>query len=221
MKKTLVYHTLLLLLTAALLLPACERVDPHSETIAGQSLQGRFDGEMGGGIGPNGGGGGPCECGPACSTFYTSLTMPTQIPPNYAAEEYDFVVSLRETVGCNASLLDPSTCRYTHQRFLLSFPNEPHLNNFVDLSYFEKIHAYDTTGDAVQAFEGSTGSSLYVTYETDIYFKWKTQFAGLGTPLQSDLSSGGICIIGILTDPCFPCPDRGRQLHPVVPRRIR
>lgn len=216
MKKTLVAHTLLLLLTAVLLLPACERVDPVAETMAGRSLQARMEGENGNIIGH---GGGPCECGPACSTFGIA---PTMLPlPSQNPEAYDFAVSLRKTSECNGSLLDASTCHYTGERYEFSFPGDPHLNNFVSLSYFEKIHAYDLLNDEIQAFEGSTGSGLFVNYPADIYFKWKTDFEWIGTPPESDLRAGGICIIGIITDPCFPCPGNGRPIPPIVPHRIR
>lgn len=196
---------MLLLLTVSLL-PACERADVHGEIRSGFSLQARMEGEQERVDGPYG----PCACEGDCRSFSINRVVTEETGPS----QYDFYVSLRKTSECNGNLLYPHSCQFTGKRYYLSFLNG------LDRDDFQEPHALDTNGKDLQVYDGDSDGMLYVKEPADIYFRWSDANQGNLAPTISEVSAGGICIIGVITDPCFPCPDRGRPIRPIVPRRF-
>jgi hypothetical protein len=218
MKTSRVYSPMLLLV-ASMLLFACERTDPFAETdesgLALQGAQGIGPVEGGGNGGPSGNGGGPCSLDPLSSIF----TVSTRYGPTVA--NFDFAVILERTSDCPEFANKPN-CTIRHGQYTLTFPDQPGINSYgVNVYDFESIVARDLHNPSVkQVWEGVSESSLVVEDESIIYFRWLPEKRQIVPPAIESLAAGGLCIVGIITDPCPWCPPNNRPLKPLVPRHL-
>jgi hypothetical protein len=148
------------------------------------------------------------------------------------AATYAFALKLEKTSDCNPNFIE-EPCVFTHRRMELVFTFDALDPNRFDLSDIEEIVAEPippldpdptipiNTPRKNQVYENLQGTRLAVYGPSILYFKWK-QGREHAAPKMENIITGGICIIGILTDPCHPClPFFGPPFRPVVPRPYR
>lgn len=215
--KTRRFGTLLTtLLLAALWGSACERTDPAAESGGDRMIQGR-EIPSGANIGP--GPGTACDCDDIMCRNVGVTGFPVDGAQQVKDESYHFKVRVIKTSDCPAATLTNNSCQFKRDQLTVQFPADPDLLNYVQLEHFARIDAYKPdTDQPLNLYEGPNTSALVVYESADIYFRWADDQSGRPTPELSEVETGGICIIGIITDPRFPTPGNG-GLRPIRPTR--
>jgi hypothetical protein len=216
--KTKLSCSIFLLMLSTFFGTACERLDDPGVGQTDKGMQARpIEGWH---VPP-----GPCDCGIDCNVFGVSASL----EPTAA---YDFALKIERTSDCDEIYLDAG-CSFTDTRMDLAFVFDPLDPDRFDLSDIEEIDA-EPLGQLIpdpsmpsnityknQVYENLQGTKLAVYGPSILYFRWK-QGRAHPVPKLENIVTGGICIIGILTDPCFPCfPNFGRPFRPVIPRPYR
>ena len=197
--------TWLLFLACFLFLSGCQGIDPVSEASSGPSLQGMEKPPMHLG-------GGPCPLDQFNSIYTVGATYVTPITG------YDFAIQLVALDSCRAVFDDPMHCTIRHGQINFSFPDDVNDPYYVNLNQFEDIVAYDYDHPNVKTiWEGLSESGLTVEGNSVLHFKWH-QGAAHVLPARERLSTGGICILGVITEPCPQCPPQNRPLVPFIRR---
>lgn len=202
-------------LLLALVFAACERGDAPPLLNPDKGMQAARPVE--GSNGPD-----LCDCDFNCRSFGVAPS----IEPSGA---YAFAIGLKQLSVCDEALLASPKCYFKWDRFDISFVFDPTDTSRFDLSDIEEVMAVpipspdkpNPDGLGNQVFENLEGNKLSVYGESILYFKWKPGVAH-PAPKLSNISTGGVCIIGIITDPNPPGPNiLGRPVPPILLRRFR
>jgi|GEM_PF-6903401 len=144
----------------------------------------------------SGGGGGDegdCYCG-SCTQFDLQHRKLREIPSNIPLwHQYDFAFKVTAQNTCDLSTLNPTQCSLKRRDFILSF-------NGIFYDQFLNIDLFDFQGAPVNYTLGFNGGSIVATEEFTACFKLKPAYQNLVLN-NNHFTSGGICIIGIITDP--------------------
>lgn len=118
---------------------------------------------------------------------------------------YDFGVKLEKTGSCDLSgLLDTKKCGILDRRVILAFSESA--NPSLNATDFATIHAFDNQGDPMSYEISNDNMRISFPEDGEVYFIWTGANFDRPAPAAAELSSGGICIIGILPDPEAPGP---------------
>ncbi|MEM7039355.1 MAG: hypothetical protein AAF570_20450 [Bacteroidota bacterium] len=146
-----------------------------------------------------------CFCLQPPWTFGTSLQV-----LNGTDKGFDFAIGVSATSQCNMELLnDVQKCTVDHMDYFIGFAQNTGCP--VDLGFFDAIEAYDVNGDEVplELDYVSNGVLLQKPYpEAKVYFRFSEDKPCTPVVDETAFVSGGICIIGIITDPLDP-PNTG------------
>ncbi|MFN8393118.1 MAG: hypothetical protein U0176_00425 [Bacteroidia bacterium] len=188
----------LLLPLCCLFLSSCQGIHPLEEIDEGVTLQAREPG------GP------PIDPAPYRYDVLAS----------YAADNhgYDFAVVLQRTSSCLASFSPNGPGPLRHSRVSLSFPSHPNDPDRVTIDEFESIIAYDPVALTPQAvYNGTDPGEVVLEGDAIVCFKW-LEGHDREPPLFSRIEAGGICILGVITEPlsCPWCPDHKDGVTPLV-----
>lgn len=159
----------------------------------------------------------PCPCGGYCRQFSVDNVLNTSATgTSYGGRSYHFAVTLQKTGDCSlpVSSVHPSICTTgARERWItmdwqaLNAPNK--LEDFAEIKVVPNITGPGPVpqGPGTLVMTNSDRSALYLAQDATVYFRWASSAQYI--PTASQITTGGICIIGIITDPYFPQPGWG------------
>lgn len=147
-------------------------------------------------------GGNDINCALA-STITTSHQLLSAVPSYIPyGGTYDFAVQVTKSGSCSFTRASDKKCAITGTMVSLGFVDSEDFNA-PSMSKIEHVAVFNSSGGAMSYDENDNGVSVPGAGSVIVCFKLKPAYSSLNVT-NSDFSSGGLCIIGIVTDPDPP-----------------